>query len=86
MSEANGEAPNNSSGEDRQFVHFSFYKLDRGFRLLPAAEREAALGEFAAVVEEYGERFPIRAYRSWAPLCSERRWALTSRRRMPTCR
>jgi len=52
MSEANGEAPNNSSGEDRQFVHFSFYKLDRGFRLLPAAEREAALAEFASVVEE----------------------------------
>jgi len=62
MSEANGEAPNNSSGEDRQFVHFSFYKLDRGFRLLPAGEREAALAEFAAVVEEYGQRFPIRAY------------------------
>jgi chlorite dismutase len=62
MSEDNGAAPNNSSGEDRQFVHFSFYKLDRGFRLLPAAEREAALAEFAAVVEEYGERFPIRAY------------------------
>ena len=62
MSEANGEAPNNSSGEDRQFVHFSFYKLDRGFRLLPAAEREAALAEFAAVIEEHGERFPIRAY------------------------
>jgi chlorite dismutase len=62
MSEANGEAPNNSSGEDRQFVHFSFYKLDRSFRLLPAAEREAALAEFAAAVEEYGERFPIRAY------------------------
>src|SRR6478752_266654 len=62
MSEANGEAPNNSSGEDRQFVHFSFYKLDRGFRLLPAAEREAALAGFATVVEEYGERFPIRAY------------------------
>ncbi len=62
MSEDNGEAPNNSSGEDRQFVHFSFYKLDRSFRLLPAAEREAALAEFAAVVEERGERFPIRAY------------------------
>ena len=43
-------------------MHFSFYKLDRGLRLLPAAEREAALAEFAAVIEEHGERFPIRAY------------------------
>ena len=29
---------------------------------LPEAEREAARAEFAAVVEEHGERFPIRAY------------------------
>ena len=63
MSEDNGAAPNNSSGEDRQFVHFSFYKLDRGFRALPPADREAALEEFAAVVDEFGERFPIRRMR-----------------------
>ena len=61
MSE-NGVAPNNSSGEDRQFVHFSFYKLDRRFRELPAAAREAARDEFAAVVEQWAERFAIRAY------------------------
>jgi chlorite dismutase len=62
MSEMNGAAGNNSAGEDRQFVHFSFYKLDRGFRRLPEPEREAALAEFAAIVDEYGGRFPIRAY------------------------
>jgi chlorite dismutase len=62
MSEDNGAAPNNSAGEDRQFVHFSFYKLDRSFRMLAPADREAALEEFAAVVDEFGERFPIRAY------------------------
>ena len=64
MSDQNGDspAPNNSAGEERLFVHFAFYKLDRGFRLLPAAERETALEEFAAVVDEHGERFPIRAY------------------------
>jgi chlorite dismutase len=62
MSDQDGMAANNSAGEDRQFVHFSFYKLDRGFRLLPEAEREAALAEFAAVVDEHAERFPIRAY------------------------
>jgi chlorite dismutase len=63
MSESdNGAAPNNSAGEDRQFVHFSFYKLDRAFRALPAAEREAARDEFAAVVERFSEQFAIRAY------------------------
>src|SRR5213080_2490929 len=62
MSEMNGAAANNSAGEDRQFVHFSFYKLDRAFRLLPEPEREAAIAEFAAIVEEHGGRFPIRAY------------------------
>jgi chlorite dismutase len=62
MSDQDGMAANNSAGEDRQFVHFSFYKLDRGFRLLPEPEREAALAEFAAVVDEHAERFPIRAY------------------------
>ena len=62
MSEDNGADPKNSSGEERQFVHFSFYKLDRAFRALPPAERDAALEEFAAVIDEFGERFPIRAY------------------------
>ena len=62
MSEANGVAPNNSAGEERQFVHFAFYKLDRAFRALADAEREAAMAEFAAVVDEHSERFPIRAY------------------------
>ena len=62
MSEINGAAGNNSAGEDRQFVHFSFYRLDRGFRRLPESERDSALAEFAAIVDEYGGRFPIRAY------------------------
>jgi chlorite dismutase len=54
--------PNNSAGEDRQFVHFSFYALDPAFRRLPALEQEAARAELQGVVEEAGERFPIRAY------------------------
>ena len=62
MSSENGVAPNNSSGESRQFVHFSFYKLDPLFRRLPAAEQEAARAELAAVIEEHGERFALRAY------------------------
>jgi chlorite dismutase len=58
----NGVAPNNSAGEERQFVHFSFYRLDRGFRLLPLPEREAARDELAHVVERFSEQFPVRAY------------------------
>ena len=54
--------PNNSSGEDRQFVHFSFYALAPEFRRLPAIEQEAARAELQGVIDEAGERFPIRAY------------------------
>ena len=54
--------PNNSSGEDRQFVHFSFYSLDPAFRRLPAIEQEAARAELQAVIEDAGERFPARPY------------------------
>jgi chlorite dismutase len=56
------EAANNSSGEDRQFVHFSFYKLDPAWRRLPAEEQEASRAELAAVIDEFGARFPIRPY------------------------
>jgi chlorite dismutase len=59
---ANGSSPNNSAGEERQFVHFSFYKLDRAWRRLPAAEQEAGRAELAEVIESFGERFPVRAY------------------------
>ena len=41
--------PNNSSGEDRQFVHFSFYALDPAFRRLPALDQEAARAELQGV-------------------------------------
>ena len=58
----NGAPPNNTAGEHRQFVHFTFYKLDRSFRLLPPEQREAACEEFAAVVDRFGETFPVRAY------------------------
>ena len=56
------EAANNSPGEDRQFVHFSFYKLDPAWRRLPADEQDASRAELAAVIDEFGRRFPIRAY------------------------
>jgi chlorite dismutase len=66
MSEAeqsgNGVPPNNSAGEPRQFVHFSFYKLDPAWRRLPAAAQEEGRAELQAVIEAFEERFPVRAY------------------------
>jgi chlorite dismutase len=61
MSE-NGAHPNNSAGEDRQFVHFSFYKLDPAWRRLPEAEQESSRAELAATIESHAERFAMRAY------------------------
>jgi chlorite dismutase len=61
MSE-NGTSPNNSAGEDRQFVHFSFYKLDPAWRRLPEAEQEASRADLAATIESFGERFALRSY------------------------
>jgi chlorite dismutase len=69
MSDRNGRAsdvaPNNSAGEERQFVHFAFYKVDRGFRLLPVAQREAAQEELAEALDRHAERFPLRAYSTY---------------------
>jgi chlorite dismutase len=61
-STSNGGTPNNSAGEDRQFVHFSFYKLDPAWRRLPEAEQESSRTELAAVIEAYGDRFAMRPY------------------------
>src|SRR5436305_8814485 len=57
-----GGMPNNSAGEDRQFVHFSFYKLDPAWRRLPEAEQESSQAELAATIESHAERFAMRAY------------------------
>jgi len=58
----NGTSPNNSAGEDRQFVHFSFYQLDPAWRRLPEAEQEASRAELATVIESFGDRFALRSY------------------------
>jgi chlorite dismutase len=58
----NGVAPNNSAGEDRQFVHFSFYKLAPEWRRLPASKQESGRAELADAIESFGERFALRAY------------------------
>ena len=58
----NGATANNSAGEDRQFVHFSFYKLDPAWRRLPEADQESSRVELAATIESFGERFALRSY------------------------
>ncbi|MDA1297406.1 MAG: chlorite dismutase family protein [Chloroflexi bacterium] len=44
------------------FVKFSFFKLDRSWRLLPADERRSSREEFASVVDELSSAGSIRAY------------------------
>jgi len=61
-STSNGGTANNSAGEDRQFVHFSFYKLDPAWRRLPEAEQERSRAALAATIESFGERFALRSY------------------------
>lgn len=49
----------------RQFLNYSFYKLDPAFRRLPAGEIEAAKVEFAQVCQRWAERgegFILRSY------------------------
>ncbi|RIH90539.1 putative heme-dependent peroxidase [Calidithermus terrae] len=49
----------------RQFLNYSFYKLDPAFRRLPKEELEAAKAEFAQVCERWAERgegFILRTY------------------------
>src|SRR4029078_1062615 len=55
----NAAAPNNSAGEDRQFVHFSFYKLGREFRLLPEQARQAPCDELAEPNDTPSAAFPL---------------------------
>lgn len=46
----------------RQFVQFTFYKVDPAWRRLPEEERKKGKAEFAAVVEDFASRIMVRAY------------------------
>jgi chlorite dismutase len=46
----------------RQFVNYAFYKMDPGWRRLPAEERARGKEEFARVVEDYRGRAVIIPY------------------------
>lgn len=46
----------------RQFVQFTFYRVDPAWRRLPEEERKKGKAEFAAVVEDFASRIMVRAY------------------------
>ncbi|MBM3944432.1 MAG: chlorite dismutase family protein [SAR202 cluster bacterium] len=48
--------------ESRQFVKYTFYKLDPLWRRLPDADRAAGKNEFAAVVNEFAGDMVLRSY------------------------
>lgn len=48
--------------ERRQYVHFSFYKLDPAWRRLPVAERDAQRAELGDLIEAWSGRILLRTY------------------------
>jgi chlorite dismutase len=46
----------------RQFVNFSFYRVDPAWRRLPKLERDAGKKEFKAVVDEFASRMLVLPY------------------------
>ena len=51
-----------ATSNGRQFVKYSFYKVDQTWRRLPEEERLDNKREFAAVLEETATHMPVRSY------------------------
>ncbi|MEE9199364.1 MAG: chlorite dismutase family protein [Dehalococcoidia bacterium] len=51
-------------GEDntRQFVKYSFYKLDRRWRLLSGEEKDRGKEQFLSILDEFSDQMLIRTY------------------------
>jgi chlorite dismutase len=47
--------PDNKERTPRQFITFSFYKLDTAWRHLPAEQQQSGREEFISVVKEFQE-------------------------------
>jgi chlorite dismutase len=64
-----------------QYVAYTFYRVDRGWRQLPVEERAAAKDAFAEVVEEWSSRLELRAYSTAGvrPDCDLFLWKITER-------
>ena len=46
----------------RQFVKYSFFKVDPRWRRLPQGDRERSKGEFAAVLDEFASQMSVSSY------------------------
>jgi chlorite dismutase len=65
-----------------QYVAYTFFRVDPAWRRLPVSEREAHKDAFAAVVEDFTERFEhLRAYSTAGvrPDCDFFLWKITER-------
>ncbi|MEE9249335.1 MAG: chlorite dismutase family protein [Dehalococcoidia bacterium] len=50
------------SENDRQFVKYTFYKVDRGWRLLPGEEKRRGKEQFLAILDEFAGQMMMRTY------------------------
>ena len=50
------------SENDRQFVKYTFYKVDKGWRLLPAEEKRRGKEQFLAILDEFAGQLMLRTY------------------------
>ena len=57
-----GVAPGDAPPAQRQWVKFTFYKVDAEWRRLSPDERERARQDLCASVESFGDRMLVRAY------------------------
>lgn len=57
----NSRAPDNGGG-GRQYVKFSFFKLDNSFRRLPDDRQRAAKLEFVSSIRQFNRRMLLRSY------------------------
>ncbi len=57
--EAEQQSSADGKSVQRQYVSFTFYKLDPAFRRLPKSEREQGVKEFVDVLEEYDNSFDM---------------------------
>ena len=64
-----------------QYVAYTFYKVDPGWRRLPVEERAAGKDAFAEVVEAWADRLEVRAYSTAGvrPDCDFFLWKITER-------
>jgi chlorite dismutase len=64
-----------------QYVAYTFYRVDRAWRQLPAEERAAAKDAFAEVVEAWADRLELRVYSTAGvrPECDLFLWKITER-------